>query len=43
MQMADRVLVIDDGGVAENETYDDLMILKGTFWRLATAGKCEGE
>jgi len=31
MQMTDRVLVIDDGGVAEKETYDDLKIRKGTI------------
>jgi len=43
MQMADRILVIDDGGVAEEGTYDDLMARKGTFWKLATAGEWEGE
>jgi hypothetical protein len=29
MQMADRILVIDEGGVAEEGTYDDLMTRKG--------------
>jgi ATP-binding cassette subfamily B (MDR/TAP) protein 1 len=43
MQMADRILVIDGGGVAEEGTYDDLMSRKGTFWKLATAGEWEGE
>ena len=43
MQMADRILVIDDGAVAEEGTYDDLMTRKGTFWKLATAGEWEGE
>jgi len=43
MQMADRILVIDDGGVAEEGTHDDLMIRKGTFRKLATAGEWEGE
>ena len=43
MQMADRVLVIDDGSVAEEGTYEDLMSRKGTFWKLATAGEWDGE
>ena len=43
MQMADRILVIVNGGVAEEGTYDDLMTRKGTFWKLATAGEWEGE
>ena len=43
MQMADRILVIDNGGVTEEGTYDDLMTRKGTFWKLATAGEWEGE
>ena len=43
MQMADRILVIDDGGVAEEGTWDDLMTHKGMFWKLARAGEWEGE
>jgi len=42
MQMADRIIVIDEGGVAEEGTYDNLMARKGTFWKLATAGEWEG-
>ena len=41
--MADRILVIDDGGVAEEGTWDDLMTHKGMFWKLARAGEWEGE
>ena len=43
MQMADRKPVIDDGGVAEEGTFDDLMTRKGTFWKLITAGEWEGQ
>ena len=43
MQMADRILVLENGGVAEEGSYDDLMTRKGTFWKLATAGEWEGE
>jgi len=43
MQMADRILVVSDGGVAEEGTYDGLMSRKGMFWKLATAGEWERE
>lgn len=42
MQMADRIIVLDDGRVAEQGTYDQLMKSHGTFHKLATAGEWEG-
>ncbi|KIM24333.1 hypothetical protein M408DRAFT_27162 [Serendipita vermifera MAFF 305830] len=42
MQMADRIIVIEDGGVAEEGPYADLMKRRGTFHKLATAGEWEG-
>lgn len=43
MQMADRIMVIEDGVVAEAGAYEELMKHKGTFWKLASAGEWEGE
>jgi ATP-binding cassette, subfamily B (MDR/TAP), member 1 len=42
MQMADRIVVIEDGTVAEQGGYADLMKRRGTFYKLATAGEWEG-
>ena len=42
MQMADRIIVIADGGVAEEGSYNELMKRRGTFHKLATAGEWEG-
>ncbi|KAG8836175.1 hypothetical protein FRC17_009518 [Serendipita sp. 399] len=42
MQMADRIIVMEDGGVAQEGTYDELMRSRGTFYKLATAGEWEG-
>ncbi|KAG8758544.1 hypothetical protein FRC14_007972 [Serendipita sp. 396] len=42
MQMADRIIVMEDGGVAQEGTYDELMRSRGAFYKLATAGEWEG-
>lgn len=42
MRLADRIVVLDGGTVAEEGTYDDLMNRRGAFWKLATAGEWEG-
>ena len=42
MRMADRIIVIEDGTVAEEGPYADLMKRRGTFYKLATAGEWEG-
>jgi ATP-binding cassette subfamily B (MDR/TAP) protein 1 len=42
MQMADRIIVIEDGTVVDEGGYADLMQRRGTFYKLATAGEWEG-
>ncbi|PVG03933.1 P-loop containing nucleoside triphosphate hydrolase protein [Serendipita vermifera] len=42
MQMADRILVMEDGGIAEEGSYSELMQRRGVFYKLATAGEWEG-
>ncbi|KAH7883108.1 P-loop containing nucleoside triphosphate hydrolase protein [Phlebopus sp. FC_14] len=43
MKMCDRVLVIEDGLVREQGTYEELMELKGLFAKLASGGEWAGE
>lgn len=43
MLMADRIVVLDDGGVAEEGVYEDLMRKRGVFYKLATAGEWEAD
>ncbi|KAH7926936.1 hypothetical protein BV22DRAFT_1194028 [Leucogyrophana mollusca] len=43
MKMCDRILVIDDGEVREQGTYESLMERKGLFSRLASGGEWTGE
>jgi ATP-binding cassette, subfamily B (MDR/TAP), member 1 len=43
MRMCDRIVLIDDGKVAEHGTYDDLVKKNGIFARLARAGEWVGE
>ena len=35
VQTCDRIIVLDQGTVAEEGTYDQLMALKGLFYRMA--------
>ena len=42
MLMADRIIVVEDGGIAEEGKYEDLMKKRGVFYKLATAGEWEG-
>ncbi|KAF8323853.1 hypothetical protein DL93DRAFT_2222741 [Clavulina sp. PMI_390] len=39
MQMCDRILVVDGGRIVEDGTFDDLMRMRGTFHKLASAGE----
>ncbi|KAH8826445.1 P-loop containing nucleoside triphosphate hydrolase protein [Flagelloscypha sp. PMI_526] len=39
MQGCDRIVVLDGGRVVEEGTYDDLMMSKGTFMKLASGGE----
>jgi len=43
MRMCSRILLLDDGRIAESGTYDDLMRRNGTFTQLARAGEWVGE
>ncbi|KAK1580584.1 multidrug resistance protein 1 [Colletotrichum navitas] len=38
---ADHIVVLDENGVAEQGTYDELMALRGAFFKLASAQKTE--
>lgn len=42
MQMCDRILVMHEGAVAEEGTYDDLMRQNGVFAQLARGGEWQG-
>lgn len=42
MKMADRIVVMAEGCIAEEGTYDELMKRHGVFYGLATAGEWEG-
>ena len=37
IQSADRILVIDDGGISEAGTHDELMKAEGAYWQLFMA------
>ncbi|KIJ29925.1 hypothetical protein M422DRAFT_53957 [Sphaerobolus stellatus SS14] len=41
MQMCDRVIVLQDGAVVEQGTYDGLMERRGAFYKLANGGEWE--
>lgn len=43
MQMCDRIIVINDGRVVEEGTYDNLMARRGFFANLASGGEWFGE
>lgn len=43
MKMCDRILVVEDGQVREQGTYESLMESKGLFARLANGGEWVGE
>ncbi|KDQ06273.1 hypothetical protein BOTBODRAFT_168162 [Botryobasidium botryosum FD-172 SS1] len=43
MQMCDRIIVLHEGVVAEEGSYEALMQRKGTFHRLASGGEWAGE
>jgi ATP-binding cassette, subfamily B (MDR/TAP), member 1 len=43
MQMCDRILVIHEGVVAEEGTYEALMERKGVFFKLANGGEWTGD
>ncbi|TDL27874.1 P-loop containing nucleoside triphosphate hydrolase protein [Rickenella mellea] len=43
MQMCDRILVMHDGAIAEQGTYEDLMRRNGIFYQLASGGEWTGE
>ncbi|KAF9462182.1 P-loop containing nucleoside triphosphate hydrolase protein [Collybia nuda] len=43
MQMCDRILVVHEGIIAEQGTYDQLMERKGVFAKLASGGEWVGE
>jgi len=43
MMMCDRIVVVDDGEVKEQGTYDELMQRKGVFASLASGGEWVGE
>ncbi|KAI0062541.1 P-loop containing nucleoside triphosphate hydrolase protein [Artomyces pyxidatus] len=43
MRMCDRILVIHEGTVAEQGTYEELMAMKGVFAQLASGGEWAGE
>jgi ATP-binding cassette subfamily B (MDR/TAP) protein 1 len=43
MQMCDRIVVVCEGRVAEEGTYEELMRRKGVFRTLANAGEWQGE
>lgn len=43
MQVCDRIVVIDEGRVAEQGTYQQLMERKGVFAQLASGGEWAGE
>lgn len=43
MQMCDRIIVIHEGKVAEQGTFEELMHMRGVFSELANAGEWLGE
>ncbi|KAG6854708.1 hypothetical protein C0991_002421 [Blastosporella zonata] len=43
MQMCDRIVVVDDGQIKEDGTYDELIRRKGVFATLASGGEWIGE
>jgi len=43
MKMCDRIVVVDDGEVKEEGTFEELVRRKGVFARLASGGEWNGE
>lgn len=43
MQMCSRIIVLHEGRIAEEGTYEDLMARKGVFEQLASGGEWSGE
>lgn len=43
MRMCDRILVLHEGAIAEQGTYEELMANKGVFAQLASGGEWAGE
>jgi len=43
MRMCDRILVVHEGKIAEQGTYDELIAKRGVFTQLASGGEWSGE
>ncbi|THU75360.1 hypothetical protein K435DRAFT_974854, partial [Dendrothele bispora CBS 962.96] len=43
MKMCDRILVVAEGRVVEEGTYEELMEMRGVFAQLASGGEWQGD